>query len=86
MTQNNEFFNNHGNELRSVMNALSGILLDARNLGACESACQNARRVILECVLKTPRKDLKNALASGLFIVLIEGGYYDVGYLLSERF
>ena len=85
-TTNNEYLNNHGNELVSIMNALEGILSRARSCGAVNIACDEVHSEILWRILETPRKGIKDMLQSGNFKVLIDGGFLDVGYELSLRF
>lgn len=87
MTQyNNDYLNDHGNELVSIMNALEGILLRARDEGAINIDCDEVHSEILWGILQTPRRGIKGMLQSGNFTVLTDGGFLDVGYLLSERF
>lgn len=85
-TTNNEYLNNHGNELVSIMNALEGILLRARDEGAVNIACDEVHSEILWRILETPRSCIKDMLQRGNFKVLVDGGFMDIGYLLSERF
>lgn len=85
-TNMNEYLNNHGNELVSIMNALEGILLRARDDGAINIDCDEVQSEILWGILQTPRKGIKDMLQSGQFKVLVDGGFMDIGYLLSERF
>ena len=85
-TTDNEYLNNHGNELVSIMNALEGILLRARDEGAVNIACDEVHSEILWRILETPRKGIKDMLQNGNFKVLIDGGFLDVGYELSLRF
>ena len=86
MTTNNEYLNNHGNELVSIMNALEGILLRARDEGAINIDCDEVHSEILWGILQTPRSGIKAMLQSGHFKVLVDGGFMDIGFLLSERF
>ena len=78
--------NTHGDEIISIMNALSGIINTARSMGAKESDCEDVREAILTDILTTPRTDSKRKLAENCYIVQIKDGYLDVGYLLSLRF
>ena len=79
--------NNHGNEIISIINALSGILNNARSMGADEEDCEAIREAILtDILIETPRADIKRKLAENCYTVQIKGGYLDVGYLLSLRF
>ena len=68
------------------LGALSGILNNARDMGASEEDCEECRAEILMSILSTPRECIKDMLQSGNFNVLVDGGFLDVGYLLSERF
>ena len=86
MTNNEFYMNNHGNELVSIMNALSGILWSARDEGAINMDCDEVRSEILMSILSTPRECIKDMLQSGNFKVLVDGGFMDVGYLISLRF
>ena len=78
--------NTHGNETLGIMNALSGILNNARSMGAEESDCEAIREAILTDILTTPRADIKRKLAEYCYTVQIKDGYLDIGYLLSLRF
>lgn len=78
--------NTHGNTLISIANALSGILNDARAMGAEEADCEDVREAILTDIVTTPRADIKGKLAEYCYIVQIKDGYLDIGYLLSLRF
>ena len=79
--------NTHGNEVISILNALSGILNDARYMGADEADCEAIRETILtDILIETPRADIKRKLAENCYTVQIKDGYLDVGYLLSLRF
>lgn len=78
--------NTHGNEFLSILNALSGILNDARSMGAEDSDCEEIREeIITEMRFKT-YKEVKETILGGCFLVRIDGGFLDVGYLLSARF
>lgn len=77
--------NTHGNEIISIMNAISGILEEARSMGAEEEDCEECRADILKVILLNYREIKKNLLG-GCFLVRINGGFMDVGYLLSLRF
>ena len=82
-----QYDNTHGNSVLSFMNALSGLLEDARDMGALESDCEAIREAILtDILIETPRADIKRKLAENCYIVQIKDGYLDVGYLLSLRF
>lgn len=78
--------NTHGNETLSIMNALSGLLEDARAKGADESDCEECRAEILTGIMFKTYKEIKKHLVDGGFLVRIDGGFMDVGYLLSLRF
>ena len=78
--------NNHGNEILSIINSLSGILILAEEYGADEADCKAILDDILNTVLTTPRADIKRKLAENSYIVQLKDGYFDVGYLLSLRF
>ena len=78
--------NTHGDESISIMNALSGILNNARSMGAEESDCDAIREAILTDILTTPRADIKRKLAEYCYTVQIKDGYLDIGYLMSLRF
>lgn len=85
-TTNSEYMNDHGNELVSIMSALEGILLRARDDGAINIDCDEVQSEILWRILETPRSGIKNMLQRGEFKVLVDGGFMDIGYLLSLRF
>ena len=79
--------NTHGDESISIMNAISGLLEDARAMGADEADCEAIRETILtDILIETPRADIKRKLAENCYTVQIKDGYLDVGYLLSLRF
>lgn len=78
--------NTHGNETLSIMNALSGILNNARSMGAEESDCEDVRAEILTGIQFKTYKEIKKHLFEGCYLVRIDDGFLDVGYLLSERF
>lgn len=78
--------NTHGDESISIMHALSGILNNARSMGAEESDCEECRDEILTVIQFKNYKELKKRLAEGCYLVRIGGGFFDVGYLLSLRF
>lgn len=78
--------NTHGNEFLSILNALSGILNDARSMGAEETDCEAIRDAILTDISTTPSADIKRKLAENCYTVQIKDGYLDIGYLLSLRF
>lgn len=78
--------NTHGNETLSIMNALSGLLEDARAKGASESDCEDVRAEIITGIQFKTHKDIKKNLVDGCYLVRIDDGFFDVGYLLSLRF
>lgn len=78
--------NNHGDETLSIMNALSGLLEDARSMGANEQDCEECRAEILTGIMFKTHKEIKKHLVDGVFLVRIDGGFFDVGYSLSLRF
>ena len=78
--------NTHGNEIISIMNALFGILENARECGAEESDCEDVRSEIITGLYFKTHKEIKKHLSEGCYVVRIDGGFMDVGYLLSLRF
>ena len=78
--------NTHGNETLSIMNALSGLLNNAQSEGASESDCEDARAEILTGIQFKTYKEIKKHLSEGCFLVRVDNGFMDVGYLLSLRF
>ena len=74
-----------GDTFRSIKDALYGILMQAIEDGADESECASLSDEILNDILSTPYST-KKLLAEGGYVVRIDGGFLDVGYLLSERF
>ena len=78
--------NTHGDETLSIMNALSGILNNARSMGAEESDCEDVRAEILTGIQFKNYKEIKKRLDEGCYLVRIDGGFLDVGYLLRLRF
>ena len=78
--------NTHGDEIISIMNALSGILNNARSMGADESDCEECRAEILTGIQFKSYKGIKKHLAEGCYLVRVDDGFMDIGYLLSERF
>ena len=78
--------NTHGDESISIMNALSGILNNARSMGADESDCEGCRAEILTGIMFKTYKEIKKHLSEGCYLVRIDGGFLDVGYELSLRF
>ena len=78
--------NTHGDETLSIMNALSGIINNARSMGAEESDCEDVRAEILTGIQFKTYKEIKRHLSDGCYLVRIDGGFMDVGYLLSLRF
>ena len=78
--------NTHGDETLSIMNALSGILNNARSMGADETDCEECRAEILTGIQFKTYKEIKRHLSEGHYCVRGDGALYDVGYLLSLRF
>ena len=78
--------NTHGNETLSILNAISGLLNNARSMGADEEDCEECRAEILTGIQFKTHKEIKKNLVEGCYLVRIDGGFLDVGYLLSERF
>ena len=78
--------NTHGDETLSIMNALSGILNNARSMGADEADCEAIRAEIQTGIWFKNYKEIKKHLSDGCYLVRIDGGFMDVGYLLSLRF
>lgn len=78
--------NTHGNTVISIMNAISGLLNNARSMGADESDCEECRAEILTGIQFKNCKEIKKHLAEGCYLVRIDEGFLDVGYLLSLRF
>ena len=78
--------NTHGDETLSIMNALSGILNNARSMGADEADCEECRAEIQAGIWFKNYKEIKNRLSDGCYLVRIDGGFRDIGYLLSLRF
>ena len=78
--------NNHGDESISIMNALSGILNNARDMGASEEDCEECRAEILTGIMFKNYQEIKRHLSEGCYLVRIADGFLDVGYLLSLRF
>ena len=78
--------NAHGEESISIMNALSGILNNARDMGASEEDCEECRAEIITGIQFLNCKEIKKHLCDGGYLVQIADGFLDVGYLLSERF
>lgn len=74
-----------GDTFTSIMDALYGILMQAIEDGADESDCASVSDEIVNDILSTPYST-KKLLAEGGYVVRIDGGFLDVGYLLSERF
>ena len=86
-TTNNELYlNKHGNELVSIMNALEGILNNARSMGADEADCEECCAEIQTGIRFKTYKEIKRHLSEGCYLVRVDGGFLDVGYLLSLRF
>lgn len=78
--------NTHGDTSISIMNALSGILNNARSMGADEPDCEECRAEILTGIMFKTYKEIKKHLVDECYLVRIDGGFMDVGYLLSLRF
>ena len=78
--------NTHGNEFLSILNSLSGILNDARSMGAEDADCEGVREEIILGMRFKTYKEIKKHIAEGCYLVRIDGGFMDVGYLLSLRF
>ena len=78
--------NTHGDETLSIMNALSGILNSAQSMGADESDCEDIRAEIITGIQFKTHEEIKKTLVEGCYLVRIDGGFMDVGYLLSLRF
>ena len=78
--------NTHGNETLSIIHAISGILESARSMGADEADCEDVRSEILTGIQFKTYKEIKKHLVEGCYLVRIDDGFFDVGYLLSERF
>ena len=78
--------NTHGDETLSIINALSGLLNDAQSEGASESDCEDVRAEILTGMQFKNHKEIKKNLVDGCYLVMVDGGFMDIGYLLSLRF
>ena len=74
-----------GDTFTSIENALYGILMQAIEDGADESDCASVSDEILNDILSTPYPT-KKLLSDGGYVVRVDGGFLDVGYLLSLRF
>lgn len=74
-----------GDEYESIYNALYGILMRAIEDGADEEDCASVRDEIINDILTIPYPT-KKLLADGGYVVRVDGGFMDIGYLLSERF
>ena len=74
-----------GDTFRSIMDALYGILMQAIEEGASEDECASVSDEIINDILSTPYST-KKLLSDGGYVVRVDGGFLDVGYLLSERF
>ena len=74
-----------GDTFRSIMDALYGILMQAIEDGASEDECDSVREEIINDILSTPYST-KKLLADGGYLVRVDGGFMDIGYLLSLRF
>ena len=78
--------NTHGDVTLSIMNALSGVINNALSMGASEADCEEVRAEILTGIMFKNHKEIKKHLSEGCYLVRIDGGFMDVGYLLSLRF
>ena len=78
--------NTHGDVTLSIMNALSGVINNARDMGASEADCEEVRAEILTGIMFKNHKEIKKHLSEGCYLVQIADGFLDVGYLLSLRF
>ena len=78
--------NTHGDVTLSIMNALSGVINNALSMGASEADCAEVRAEILTGIQFLNCKEIKKHLSDGGYLVRIDGGFMDVGYLLSLRF
>ena len=78
--------NTHGNETLSILNAISGLLNNAKSIGAEESDCEDVRAEIITGIQFKTHKEIKKNLVEGCYLVRIDDGFLDVGYLLSLRF
>ena len=78
--------NTHGDVTLSIMNALSGVINNARDMGASEEDCAEVRAEILTGIMFKNHKEIKKHLSEGCYLVQIADGFLDVGYLLSLRF
>ena len=76
--------NNHGDTFTSINDALAGTLNWALFNGAEMEDCDEVREEILKVV--SQGCNIRSALQEGNFTVLTDGGFMDIGYLLSERF
>ena len=74
-----------GDTFRSIMDALYGILMQAIEDGASEDECASISDEIVNDILSTPYST-KKLLEDGGYVVRVDGGFLDVGYLLSLRF
>ena len=68
------------------LGALSGILNNALDMGASEEDCEECRAEIIKGIQFLNCKEVKKHLCEGSFLVRLEDGFMDVGYLLSLRF
>ena len=78
--------NTHGDVTLSIMNALSGVINNALSMGAEEEDCEECRAEILTGIMFKNYQETKKHLSDGGYLVRIDGGFMDVGYLLSLRF
>ena len=78
--------NTHGDLTLSIMNALSGVINSALSMGAEEADCEEVRAEILTGIQFKNYQETKKHLSDGGYLVRIDGGFMDVGYLLSLRF
>lgn len=74
-----------GDTFGSIMDALYGILMRAIEDGASEDECASVSEEIVNDILSTPCST-KKLLADGGYVVRVDCGFLDVGYLLSLRF
>ena len=68
------------------LGALSGILNNALDMGASEEDCEECRAEIITGIQFKNYQEIKRHLAARGYLVRIDGGFMDVGYLLSLRF
>ena len=78
--------NNHGDTFTSIKDALAGTLNWALFNGAEKADCEECRDEVLNVILTTPKEKVRETLANGHFRVRGDGAFYDIGYMMSERF